>query len=61
MAKKSMGLQVSELDSGQLEKLTKLMEPVKTDYVKFLNDKGLPGTAVFEAAQKMAMELTANE
>ncbi|MFC1891366.1 TRAP transporter substrate-binding protein [Thermodesulfobacteriota bacterium] len=60
VAQKSMGLQVSQLSPGQLEQLTKLMDPVKSDYVKLLNDKGLPGTAVFETAQKMAMELTAD-
>ena len=61
MAQKNMGLQVNELPPEELAKLSKLMEPVKADYVKFLNDKGLPGTAVFETADKMAKELTANQ
>jgi len=61
VAQKSLGLQVNEFSPAELAKLTKLMEPVKTDYVKFLNDKGLPGTEVFEAAQKMARELTADQ
>jgi TRAP-type transport system periplasmic protein len=60
-AQKTMGLQVSEFTPGELEKITKLMDQVKADYVKSLNDKGLPGTAVFEEASKMAIELTAGQ
>lgn len=61
LAQKTMGLQVTQLSPDQLAALTKLMAPVKADYIKSLNDKGLPGTAVFETAHKMAVELTAKD
>ena len=61
IAQKTMGLQVNEFPASELQKLVKFTDIIKSDYVEMLNKKGLPGTAVFEAAQKMAIELTAND